>query len=218
MFVYSGLGMGATGALQGSLFASGDEVGPGPLTPGDREDLGSGAWFEMVEGWMRGADTLFHALVGSVPWREERRWMYERMVDVPRLVAFYDTGEELPQPALGKALELLREHYADEGGGTLTTTGLCLYRGARDSVAWHGDRIARDVDADAVVAIVSLGAPRRFLLRPKGGGSSLQLKPGAGDLLVLGGSCQRTWEHCVPKSAHPVGPRLSVQFRSEEVG
>jgi alkylated DNA repair dioxygenase AlkB len=179
-------------------------------------DLGSGAWFEMVEGWMRGADTLFHTLAVSVPWREERRWMYERMVDVPRLVAFYAEGEELPAPPLVEALGALRGHYADEGGRTLVTTGLCLYRSARDSVAWHGDRIGRDADEDTLVAIVSLGAPRRFLLRPKGGGRSIQLKPGAGDLLVLGGSCQRTWEHCVPKSAQSVGPRLSVQYRPEE--
>jgi alkylated DNA repair dioxygenase AlkB len=202
--------------LQGSLFAAGDDVGPGPFTPKGRVELGSGAWFEVVEGWMRGADTLFSALADSVPWREERRWMYERMVDVPRLVAFYGKAEELPAPPLQEALDALREHYADEGGAALATTGLCLYRGARDSVAWHGDRTGRDTDRDTLVAVVTLGAPRRFLLRPKGGGRSVHLKPGAGDLLVLGGSTQRTWEHSVPKSAQAVGPRISVQYRPVE--
>jgi alkylated DNA repair dioxygenase AlkB len=202
--------------LQGSLFAAGDEVGPGPLAPGRRVDLGSGAWFEVVEGWMRGADHLFHALVDSVPWREERRWMYERVVDVPRLMAFYAKGDELPASPLQEAFDALSNHYAGEGGESLATTGLCLYRGARDSVAWHGDRIGRNSDADTLIAIVTLGAPRRFLLRPKGGGKSLQLKPGAGDLLVLGGSVQRTWEHSVPKSTRPVGPRISVQYRPVE--
>jgi alkylated DNA repair dioxygenase AlkB len=215
MFVYPRSRMAV---LQGSLFAAGDEVGPGRVTPRRRVDLGSGAWFEVVEGWMRGADTLFHALADSVPWREERRWMYERMVDVPRLVAFYAKGEQLPAPCLGKALDVLRDHYAGEGGEALATTGLCLYRNARDSVAWHGDRIGRGTDVDTLVAIVSLGAPRRFLLRPKGGGRSVQLRPGAGDLLVLGGSCQRTWEHSVPKSAHAVGPRISLQYRPVEGG
>jgi alkylated DNA repair dioxygenase AlkB len=202
--------------LQGSLFAAGDDVGPGPFGSGRRVDLGSGAWFEVVEGWMRGADALFHSLADSVPWRDERRWMYERMVDVPRLVAFYGEGEELPAAPLRAALDALRDHYAGEGGEALTTTGLCLYRSARDSVAWHGDRTGRNTDADTLVAIVTLGAPRRFLLRPKGGGSSLQLKPGAGDLLVLGGSAQRTWEHSVPKSTRSVGPRISVQYRPVE--
>jgi alkylated DNA repair dioxygenase AlkB len=204
--------------LQGSLFAAGDDIGPGPVTPRRRVDLGHGAWFEIVDGWMRGADALFHSLAESVPWREERRWMYERIVDVPRLVSFYGEGEALPAAPLQAGLDVLREHYADEGGRALTTTGLCLYRNARDSVAWHGDRIGRATDDDTLVAILSLGAPRRFLLRPKDGGSSVQLKPGAGDLLVLGGSCQRTWEHSVPKSARAVGPRISVQYRAVEDG
>ncbi|MGA8724701.1 MAG: alpha-ketoglutarate-dependent dioxygenase AlkB [Acidimicrobiales bacterium] len=203
--------------LQGSLFAAGDDVGPGSLVPERRVDLGSGAWFEMVEGWMRGADTLFHELADSVPWREERRWMYERMVDVPRLIAFYGKEDQLPAPPLQEALDVLREHYAGEGGEALATAGLCLYRDAHDSVAWHGDRIGRNnTEADTLIAIVTLGAPRRFLLRPKGGGRSVQLKPAAGDLLVLGGSTQRTWEHCVPKSTQPVGPRMSVQYRPLE--
>ncbi len=202
--------------LQGSLFAAGDHIGPGAVAPARRIDLGRGAWFEIVEGWMRGADRLFETLAASVPWREERRWMYERLVEVPRLVAFYGEDEELPVPAMRAALDLLRAHYADEGGVALATTGLCLYRDARDSVAWHGDRIGRDSDDDTLIAIVSLGAPRRFLLRPKGGGRSVQLKPRAGDLVVLGGSCQRTWEHCIPKSAQAVGPRISVQFRPLE--
>ena len=89
--------------------------------------------------------------------------------------------------------------------------GLNLYRGGADSVAWHGDRVGRR-RSHTVVAIVSLGAPRRFLLRPVGGGPSLRLTPASGDLLVLGGTCQRTWQHSVPKCAS-AGPRISVMFR-----
>jgi alkylated DNA repair dioxygenase AlkB len=92
------------------------------------------------------------------------------------------------------------------------SVGANLYRDGRDSVAWHGDRVLRTV-AVATVAIVSLGAPRRFLLRPRGGGRSIVHRLGPGDLLVMGGTCQRTWQHCVPKSANPVGPRISVTFR-----
>jgi alkylated DNA repair dioxygenase AlkB len=84
-------------------------------------------------------------------------------------------------------------------------------------VAWHGDTIGRSSTQDTMVAIVSLGATRTFALRPRGGGSSLRLPQAHGDLLVMGGSCQRTWEHCVPKTSAHTGPRVSVQFRPRDV-
>jgi len=79
-------------------------------------------------------------------------------------------------------------------------------------VAWHGDRIGRGRSQDTMVAIVSFGDPRKLVLRPVGGGESVAVTMGHGDLVVMGGSCQRTWEHAVPKTAH-AGPRISVQFR-----
>ena len=113
-------------------------------------------------------------------------------------------------------------HYADELGEPFRTAGLCYYRDGRDSVAWHGDTIGRASTEDTMVAIVSVGEPRDLLLRPKfggggGGGSSLRHALGHGDLLVMGGSCQRTWEHAVPKRARHVGPRISIQFRPRGV-
>jgi alkylated DNA repair dioxygenase AlkB len=93
------------------------------------------------------------------------------------------------------------------------TAGMCLYRDGRDSVAWHGDTLGRGARADTMVAIVSFGSPRALMLRPRGGGSSLRFPLGHGDLIVMGGSCQRTWEHAIPKTARAVGPRVSVQFR-----
>ncbi|MDQ2797291.1 MAG: alpha-ketoglutarate-dependent dioxygenase AlkB, partial [Actinomycetota bacterium] len=94
---------------------------------------------------------------------------------------------------------------------------LCLYRDGRDSVAWHGDRIGRGSTHDTMVAIIILGAPRALALRPAGGGTSRRYELGHGDLVVMGGSCQRTWEHAVPKTARTVGPRISVQFRPRGV-
>jgi alkylated DNA repair dioxygenase AlkB len=161
---------------------------------------------------MAGADALFEALVSSVPWRAERRPMYDRIVDVPRLLAFYEELEQLPAPALEDAKRALIDHYRGQPGGQLSTTGLCLYRDGRDSVAWHGDTIGRATEVDTIVAIVSLGSPRRLLMRAKRGGSKLRFQLGAGDLLVMGGSCQRTWEHSVPKMSQ-AGPRISVQYR-----
>jgi alkylated DNA repair dioxygenase AlkB len=143
--------------------------------------------------------------------------MYDRVVDVPRLLCFYGADEPLPDPALTAARQALDAHYEAELGEPFRTAGLCLYRDGRDSVAWHGDTIGRGSREDTMVAILSLGAPRAFLLRPRGGGPSLRYEVGHGDLLVMGGSCQRTWEHAVPKTAQSVGPRLSVQFRPQGV-
>ena len=144
--------------------------------------------------------------------------MYDRVVDVPRLLCFYGEGEPLPDPALIAALRALNAYYGAELGEAFRTAGLCLYRDGRDSVAWHGDRTGRGSREDTMVAILSLGAPRAFLLRPRGGGGpSRRYEIGHGDLLVMGGSCQRTWEHAVPKTAQAVGPRISVQFRPRGV-
>ncbi len=207
-----------TTALQGSLLDLDDAPVPGPLGRSVRRTrLDHGAWVDIRPGWMAGAAVLFDRLRDSVPWREERRRMYERVVDVPRLLCFYAEGEPLPDPALVAARDMLTEHYWPELREPLCTAGLCLYRDGRDSVAWHGDRIGRGSTEDTVVAILSLGTPRALLLRPRGGGPALRHELGHGDLLVMGGSCQRTWEHAVPKTSRPTGPRISVQFRPRGV-
>jgi alkylated DNA repair dioxygenase AlkB len=204
--------------LQGSLLDLSASPGPGPLDALARTNLVRGAWIDFLPGWMAGADELFGRLLKVVPWRAERRWMYERVVDVPRLLCFYAEGEELPDPLLDEARDALNAHYAPELGEPLVTAGLCLYRDGRDSVAWHGDTIGRGSREDTVVAILSLGTPRPLLLRPAGGsGTALRHDLGHGDLLVMGGSCQRTWQHAIPKSARPTGPRISVQFRPRDV-
>jgi alkylated DNA repair dioxygenase AlkB len=118
---------------------------------------------------------------------------------------------------LGEAKVALNEHYAPELGEPFRTAGLCYYRDGRDSVAWHGDRIGRGRTEDTMVAIVSIGAARPLSLRPRGGGTTIRHALGHGDLIVMGGSCQRTWEHAVPKTAKPIGPRISIQFRPRGV-
>ncbi|GAA1005007.1 alkylated DNA repair protein [Acrocarpospora pleiomorpha] len=205
--------------FQGSLLDWGDEVGPGPLGGTVRRTpLTNGAWIDIRPAWMTGADTLFRRLADIVPWHAERRQMYDHMVDVPRLMSFYAEEDALPDPALDEAKALLNAHYAAELGEPFRTAGLCLYRDGRDSVAWHGDRIGRGRTEDTMVAIISIGAPRSLLLRPRGGGGpTLRHDLGHGDLLVMGGSCQRTWEHAVPKSARAMGPRISIQFRPRGV-
>lgn len=200
--------------IQSTLFEPVAGEAPGALSFAglERHPLTAGAWVDVVPGWLPEADDVFARLVADVPWRAERRRMYDRIVDVPRLVYTYMIGEELPHPVLTAAREALSDHYLPELGEPFRTAGCCYYRDGRDSVAWHGDRIGRGNTHDTMVAIVSVGDPRRLCLRPAGGGDSISFEMGHGDLLVMGGSCQRTWEHAVPKVA-AAGPRLSVQYR-----
>jgi alkylated DNA repair dioxygenase AlkB len=197
----------------------------------EHRDLGSGAWLELAPRWVDGADTLFEMVLSAAPWGEHERHMYDRMVVEPRLTTrLWDD----PPAAVLEMSDVLSSRY----GRPLTAISANLYRDGRDSVAWHGDRVGRLRD-DTVVALVSLGSPRRFLLRPVGGasggaggeggvggegvddvrssspvggGGSLRLRPLPGDLLVLGGTAQKTWQHCVPK-VRQAGPRISVMFR-----
>jgi len=203
--------------FQGTLFdaRAPSATAPHPLAP-ERRALSRGAWLDVQRNWLPEPDEVLAALVREVPWRAERRQMYDQVVDVPRLVHTYGVGEALPHAALTAARETLSTHYRPELGEPFVTAGCCYYRDGRDSVAWHGDRIGRGRSHDTMVAIVSVGDPRRLALRPRGGGESIGVEMGHGDLVVMGGTCQRSWEHSVPKVAG-AGPRLSVQFRPLDV-
>ena len=213
------------GAFQGSLLDGCCTPGPGPLgTTVRRTPLAHGAWADIRPGWIGAADGLFERLAppsAVVPWRAERRQMYDRVVEVPRLLCFYDEDQPLPDPILEDARDALNVHYAAELGEPFRTAGLCLYRDGRDSVAWHGDTIGRGKTEDTMVAIVSVGSPRALMLRPRRGarqgGRTLRYDLGHGDLIVMGGSCQRSWEHAIPKTARAAGPRISIQFRPRDV-
>lgn len=195
-------------AWQASLFDSGDVGFDAAFSGSRRHDLTDGAWVEEVRQWVHGADELFAELLDAAPWRQRDMWMYDRRVAEPRLTHSWRLDEEEPSlPVLREMAESLSDRY----GEAFTQVGANLYRDGSDSVAWHGDRVARDLP-EATVAIVSLGAARPFKLRPKGGGRAVTYLPQRGDLLVLGGSSQRTWEHAVPK-VRSSGPRISVQFR-----
>jgi alkylated DNA repair dioxygenase AlkB len=205
--------------LQGSLLDITPPGGPvlGTLDDIVRVELSHGAWVDLEPAWVSGSDELFGRLVDRVEWYAERRAMYDRVVDVPRLLSWYGEDAPLPDPVLDQARQALSKHYRPELGEPFRSAGLCYYRDGRDSVAWHGDTIGRSRHHDTMVAIVSLGAARRLSLRPRAGGTSVGFSVGHGDLLVMGGSCQRTWEHAILKTARPVGPRISIQFRPQGV-
>ncbi len=215
-------------SVQESLLDMCDEPSLGALGASVRRTpLAHGAWVDLRPGWLAGSGAVFGRLAETVPWRAEKRHMYDKVVAVPRLLCFYGEDAPLPDPVLTAAREALNAHYGPELGEPFRTAGLCLYRDGRDSVAWHGDTIGRGKSEDTMVAIVSLGTPRALLLRPRGArpagrggqrvGASLRFEVGHGDLLVMGGSCQRTWEHAIPKTSQAVGPRISVQFRPRGV-
>ena len=173
-----------------------------------RRDLGQGAWLDHGSAWLVGHQPLMDDLVAGMAWRSASREMYGEPVAVPRLLG--RVPEDGPgHPILSDLSALLTRRY----GRCLTDVSLALYRDGRDSVAPHADRVGRDRIDDSVVAILSLGVPRRFRLKPVGPGASLHFTLGWGDLLVLGGSCQRHWLHGVPKARRTHGPRMSVMFR-----
>jgi alkylated DNA repair dioxygenase AlkB len=199
-------------AYQTSLLGAGDPA-VDPTVPFERLRLDDVSWVDVARGWLHGADTLLDALIESVDWEQHRRWMYERMVDDPRLSRWISAEEQLPHPALAPVRSALEAHYDVPLGGI----GLNYYRDGRDSVAPHRDRELRHLD-DTLIAIVTLGAERPFLIRPRGGGNSRDISPASGDLLVMGGSTQVGWEHGVPKVKR-AGPRISVTWRwSSEKG
>ena len=208
------LGVVATGPLltwQGSLFSdsSAEPSVDDGFTGLVRHQLDDTAWVDVLPGWVAGADRLFQWVVDTASWYEAEITIHGKRMLQPRLLASwpYSPGVDSLPPIFERIRAVLSERY----GETFDSVHANLYRDGRDSVAWHGDRIARSV-RDPLVAIVSLGEPRRLLLRPRGGPTRHTFHLGGGDLMVMGGSAQRTWQHSVPKVAS-AGPRISVTLR-----
>ncbi len=133
--------------------------------------------------------------------------MVNRRVIEPRLTAEYTDLADAPDPALREAADALSAHYQVSYDGLWIN----FYRDHRDSTGWHGDWPTCKRPG-CIVPVVSLGAPRRFLIKPRPGGQSIGLTPESGHLIVMGGRAQRDWLHSVPKQARPAGARVSVNF------
>ena len=194
---------------QPSLLGTGDLGFDPSFSSCVRTQLDARCWVDFAPMWVRGSDELFEKLVRERDWGQRSRRMYDKTVTEPRLTSLWRaaSGEPLEPAILADIRTALSERYGVE----LDSVGFNLYRDGNDSVAWHGDRISKEVQ-EPVVALVSLGEPRRFLLRPRGGGNSLSFMCGSGDLLVTGGGTQRDWEHSVPKVTK-AGPRMSLAYR-----
>lgn len=194
-----------TALQQGSLFGAGEVEFDQTFSTLKRIELGEGAWLDYAPMWLSGDEVLFDRLTRVADWDQPVVQMYEREVATPRLVARIDHDVH---PVIPDLIEVLSNRYDIP----LDQVSAGWYRDGRDSVAPHGDRIARDLP-HSTVATVSLGGSRRFLIRSKQGGDSRTFSLGHGDLVVMGGSCQRTHEHGVPKTSSPVEPRIALMFR-----
>lgn len=174
-----------------------------------RIQLDATSWVEHVPAWLYGGERLLTSLLAVAGWEQRDRWMFDKKVTEPRLTAEYTDLAAAPDPVLRTITTTLSDHYGVPYDGLWMN----LYRDHRDSTSWHGDwrTCRRD---ECVVPVLSLGATRRFLLRPRAGGRGVTLRPAAGDLVVMGGRCQRDWRHCVPKQTVPAGARISVNFSS----
>lgn len=196
--------MFASESLQASLFGDAPVSIDGDYAQLQRIDLDAEAWLDYCPMWLAGDETLFSAFADNAEWSQPVVRMYDREVSTPRLVARIEAS---PHPVMTEIVDSLTKRY----GITMDQVSAGWYRDGNDSVAYHGDRVARERPR-SIVATVSLGAARRFLIRPKGGGNALSFSLGHGDLVVMGGSCQRTWEHTIPKVAS-AGPRIALMFR-----
>jgi alkylated DNA repair dioxygenase AlkB len=202
--------------MQCALFGSGDPSFDARLRGIRRVVLSEGAWVEHQSSWLEGHERVFRQLEQGIDWQSHRRLMYEREVDVPRLVARAPSEGPLAELLRSLARTLGARYYRSAEGRPFPNISLAYYRDGNDSVAFHGDKLGRLVD-DAIVATISVGEPRRFLLKPNRPkpnheGSSLSFDLGWGDLFVMGGTCQRTWQHAIPKRSH-AHPRISIIFR-----
>ncbi len=196
-------------AWQPSLWADQRTVVDPSFSGLERIQLDGDSWVDHCPGWLSGSDGAFEELLHDMEWSQRRRRMYDREVDEPRLTSWRKVDAQTADSSqwMEDARASLSTRYAVQ----FDSVGINLYRDGADSVAWHRDRIPPEI-VDPVVALVSLGQPRTFLLRPQGGGTSRSFRLGHGDLLVTGGQTQRRFEHSVPK-VKVSGPRMSVAFR-----
>jgi len=181
-----------------------------------------GARVEFAPDWMpaEAARALFDALRADIHWEVHRIRLFGREIDSPRLSCWIgDAGtsytysgsrfEPNPWPA---ALVPVRSALEAALGVPFNSVLANQYRDGRDYMGWHSDNEA-GLGPQPVIASLSLGAPRRFLLKPKAGGASHALVLPSGSLLVMSGDTQRHWKHALPRTARPTGPRINLTFR-----
>ena len=196
-------GAGIDRTRTGGLSVAVDET----FATATRIQLDDTSWVDHVQGWLAGDDELMDLLMREADWEQRSRWMYTRVVEEPRLTAEYPVIADAPHPVLHYLTRVLSEHY----GQPYARLWMNWYRDNSDGTGWHADRPQNKLDT-TVIPVLSLGATRRFLIRPAAGGPSTPVVTRGGDLVVMGGRCQKDYEHMVPKQKQAAGPRLSLNF------
>jgi alkylated DNA repair dioxygenase AlkB len=178
----------------------------------ERVWLDEESWVDHVHSWLSGDDALMRFLIAEADWEQRSRWMYDRRVQEPRLTAECPVIAAAPHPVLHYLADALTSHYR------LPFTRLWMnwYRDNQDSTSWHADRPADQLER-AIIPVLSLGASRRFLIKPNAGGRSKVFEVHGGDLIVMGGRCQRDHKHSVPKQKPLTGSRVSLNFSAAHV-
>jgi alkylated DNA repair dioxygenase AlkB len=176
-----------------------------------RVSIDAHSWVEIVPGWMSGSRFLLERLATTVPWQQHDRRLFEQTFQEPRLTAEFRNLQDVPERALSAAVDALSKHY----GILYDSLWLNLYRDGQDSTGWHRDRFSCR-RPECIVPVLTLGATRRFLIKPRAGGNSRVFRPGSGDLIVMGGRSQEDWLHSVPKDPKVAERRISINFQSSE--
>lgn len=185
----------------------------------ERTWLDETTWVDRAKEFVVGADEVYAHLTETVPWQASLLWRYEKWVEEPRVGHGYSRVASYPHPVFVDAQRKIQHHYNISFGGF----ALAYYRDGNDSQAFHRDRDMKFCE-DTIIAIVTFGARRPWLLRQRTradkwtadhGGAEYDLAPAGGELIVLGGRAQADWEHSVPKlaGAGPRAGRISAQFR-----
>jgi alkylated DNA repair dioxygenase AlkB len=166
------------------------------------------SWVEHISRWLADDGELMAELLEKAHWEQRNRWMYDKSVVEPRLTAEFPVLAEAPVRRVREIGSLLSAQY----GVPYDSAWLNLYRDHDDSTAWHGDKSC--LRSECIVPVLSLGETRRFLVRPRAGGRSRVFVVESGDLIAMGGRCQKDWVHGVPKEKSRAGARISINFGS----
>ncbi|MBS0419539.1 MAG: alpha-ketoglutarate-dependent dioxygenase AlkB [Proteobacteria bacterium] len=202
-----------SGQVQKDLFASdaSQTAADFDFSTAQRSAIDAHSWIEVVPGWLSGSHSVFERLTTAVPWRQHDRRLFDQTFREPRLTAEYKTLRNVPDEVLRKAVSALSKYY----GVRYDSVWLNFYRHGEDSTGWHRDRFSCR-KPECIVPVLTLGATRRFLIKPRNGGTSIAYKPGSGDLIVMGGRSQEDWVHSVPKEPGLCEGRISINFQSSE--
>jgi alkylated DNA repair dioxygenase AlkB len=189
-----------------------------PTSEFQRIELDQTSWVDVCRSWLSEPDELFVHLRDTVSWRSTQLFRYEVSVEEKRLSAGWRRGRPLPHPVLADVTRAIQRRYKVEFEGF----SMIQYRDNNDGQGFHRDTDMRWLD-DTIIAVLTLGAQRPWLLRPRtnrfgldGPGTTHDLSPASGDLLVMGGRSQADWEHSVPylrRTQPDVGMRISLQWR-----